>query len=142
MKRHPALVTYSSDHHQGLVWARKFSDISDETAPDALQGLVDEFLGVWDSEIDPHFTKEEEILLPLYAISGDPGAPAIQTMLEQHITLRRDIILIRTTPTTTLVRQIGDQLREHIRHEEQTVFPLIEEKASEEILQQIQHLSE
>lgn len=142
MKRHPALVSYSSDHHHGLVWARKLADITETTPPDTKADVASEFLDVWGAEIAPHFTTEEEILLPLYAIHGEINHPSIRQMLAQHIALRRDILLIRETPTTTLLRQIGEQLRAHIRHEEQEVFPLIEDKTPEEILQKIKRLSD
>ncbi|MBS1272005.1 MAG: hypothetical protein MAGBODY4_01141 [Candidatus Marinimicrobia bacterium] len=137
MKRHDALVSLSSDHHTGLLWARKLKDATPESAQSDPEQLAEEFLSEWYEDINPHFRREEEILLPYFAREGDFTHESIRKMLQQHIILRRDVAKLRENVTVNLLVKIGDTLHEHIRHEERTVFPLIEEQTSEKILQKI-----
>jgi len=137
MKRHEALVTLSSDHHTGLVWSRKLKKVSPDSPSSEAKQLAREFLPQWDNDINLHFQREEEILLPYFAREGDFTHESIWTMLQHHIVLRRDVARLRSEVTVELLRQIGEKLEEHIRHEERVVFPLIEQQASDTILQKI-----
>jgi len=137
MKRHKALQTLSDEHHQGLVWSRRLQNINDEASPEEAQSLADDFIDIWNSEINPHFRKEEEILLPLFANTGKATEDPVMEMLEQHILLRRDVLKIGVSPNTTLLQHCGNLLKDHIRHEERVVFPMIEEAAQKDLLTQI-----
>jgi hypothetical protein len=68
MKRHPALVPLSRDHHHALVIARRLRQATEQTADDAARA----FLAHWHDEERHHFRLEEEVLLPAYAARGAP----------------------------------------------------------------------
>lgn len=134
MKRHPALVTLSHEHHHGLRWARKLRELDPEIPEDRLRALASEFLEAWDSEINPHFWKEEEILLPLHAREGESNIPEIHQMLQQHISLRREVLRLKEQADRTILGKLAELLTDHIRLEEREVFPRIEQDCSQELL--------
>jgi len=138
MKRHEALVQLSHEHHHGLVWAKRFYDLPDSAPLADQQELLEEFLPIWRDEINPHFRNEEEILLPLFDVDADPDVECIRQMLQQHIHIRRDVLLLEFEPNIEVIHRLGNALKEHIRLEERDVFPLVEEKASQETLDAIQ----
>jgi len=137
MKRHEALKTLSSDHHQGLVWSRKLRQIPSEIPSQQLNRILTEFMQVWTSEIQPHFREEEDVLLPLFALDGDFRADPVRQMLEQHIEIRRDVYLLQQQPDIEMAMLLGELLQSHIRLEEGEVFPLIENQCSDKTLQLI-----
>jgi hypothetical protein len=69
VKRDPALVSLSRDHHLALVVAQKLSLASAETAAEARAALA----AYWDEHGRAHFRLEEEVLFPAY------GATATRT---------------------------------------------------------------
>jgi len=140
MQRHAALAGLSEEHHHGLVWSRRLTKLAAgklETSPKEVMG---EFLSVWEREINPHFRREEEILLPVFARTDHYWVAGIQEMLRQHVELRRNIWLLREDPHPDVIRQTGELLQEHIRLEEREVFPLIQQEADESLLARIDEL--
>ena len=93
MKRHPALVALSRDHHHALVIAQRLRRATAETAPETARAFLDH----WNAEEQLHFRTEEEILLPAYAAHGEPDHPAIIRMLLDHVLIRRDAALLAGT---------------------------------------------
>ena len=144
MKRHPALRALSSDHHQGLVQARRLVQAAQgaaASAPEAgdLRTAAQAFLLFWAADTRYHFREEEEVLLPAFARWGDPAAAPVVRLLIEHVQIRRLVAdLQRETdaghPAGATMQAIGELLRAHIRHEEDVVFPLIEQAMPEEAL--------
>jgi hemerythrin-like domain-containing protein len=142
MKRHPSLRDLSSDHHQGLVQARRLVQAAEGTLPvpgDSAAGVVHDFLHFWAEEINHHFREEEEVLLPAFARYDDPAAAPVVRMLVEHVRIRRLVDDLQTqlaggAPEPATMQATGDLLREHIRHEENVVFPLIETTMPEDAL--------
>ncbi len=137
MKRHEALVPLSDEHHQGLIWSRRFRNVREEISADETQDLVDAFMPVWHSEINPHFRKEEQILLPLFARTGVSLSDSILEMLKQHVIIRRDVLLLQEAPAAGVLNRLGSVLQDHIRLEEREVFPLIERESGDDLLARI-----
>ena len=142
MKRHPDLRTFSDDHHQGLVQARRLrrAAAGEEAEPaDAARS----FLEFWRRETSLHFRKEEEVLLPVLArYGGDLSQRPVVEMLAQHASIRglamqlgdeleRDGVLGDT------LQNLGEKLEAHIRLEEREVFPHIEEALPEGVLHEV-----
>jgi hemerythrin-like domain-containing protein len=127
VKRSAELAPLSRDHHQGLFAALKLR----REAPDAREV----FLAFW-VEGQRHFAQEEEILLPALARHAPADHEAIVRVLVEHVDLRRraqDLEADAETAPETL-RELGDRLQAHIRHEEDVLFPLIEASLSGEEL--------
>ncbi len=122
MKRHPALVTLSRDHHHALVIAQRLRRATAGTATETARAFLDH----WDAEEKLHFRIEEELLLPAYAAHAEPDHPAIIRMLLDHVRIRRDAALLAGTPPLELLHDLGGRLADHVQLEEHEVFPLIE----------------
>jgi hemerythrin-like domain-containing protein len=142
MKRHPSLRTFSDDHHQGLVNARRLRRAtSGEGANPA--DIARNFLDFWQRDTSLHFRKEEEVLLPVLARhGGDLGKQPILQMLTQHAQIRGLAMQLSDELEQDKIREetlqkLGEQLEAHIRLEERVVFPLIEETLPEEALQEV-----
>ena len=133
MKRHPALQALSSDHHHGLVQARRLVQTAEQDPrdPAALQATAQAFLAFWTAETQPHFRAEEEVLLPAFARYADPDQPPIVQMLLQHVRIRALAAALAAqsaggAPDPATLHALGTLLRAHIRLEEDAVFPLLE----------------
>ncbi len=139
MKRHPALVPLSRDHHHALVIAQRLRNATVENAAETARAFLDH----WDVEEKLHFRLEEELLLPAYAVHAEPDHPAIIRMLLDHIMIRRDAGQLAGTPPLELLHDLGARLADHVALEEHEVFPLIEATIPERELQALgEHLCE
>jgi hemerythrin-like domain-containing protein len=127
MKRHPALVPFSRDHHHALVIARRLRRATTQTASETARA----FLAHWDAEQKQHFRLEEELLLPAYAAHGPPDHPAVIRMLLDHMLIRRDADLLANAPPLELLHDLGARLAAHVEMEEHELFPLIEKTIPE-----------
>ncbi len=115
MKRRPELSGLSSDHHTGLVLARrarKASHCDDRTAQAEWQRIVERF----HAELEPHFQIEEQALLPVLKAAGETAL--VERTLNEHTRLRTLVL----EPTARNLSTFADQLRDHIRFEEQVLF--------------------
>lgn len=146
MKRSPSLRDLSSDHHQGLVQARRLVKAANGETPDAgsiaIEDVARDFLTFFSEETTRHFREEEEVLLPAFARYGEPSLPPVVRMLVEHVHMRRlvdDLQRQSNTgdPSLETMLAIGELLREHIRHEEDVVFPLIEGAMPQEALTEL-----
>ena len=124
MKRSDALAHLSRDHHQGLVVAQRLR----RAAPETASAARDTFLEFWKTEGSAHFRAEEEILLPTLASHEPPTHDAVVRVLTDHVDLRRRAADLErsSTPSCDELRELGERLHGHIRHEERVLFPLIE----------------
>ncbi len=138
MKRHDALVQFSHEHHHGLRWARQFYDLPGDASRETRSALLAEFFPTWYREINPHFRREEDVLLPVFATEADPDAECIREMLQQHVHIRKAVLQLEIAPSLEIMHNLGNLLQEHIRLEERAVFPLVEESLSPESLDIIQ----
>jgi hemerythrin-like domain-containing protein len=130
MKRHPALAPLSRDHHHALVLAQRLRRAGAADAGDAATA----FLEHWMEEERLHFRLEEEVLLPAYAAYGDPDHPAIVQTLIDHVRIRRDVGRLAESVDADLLHEIGGRLVDHVRLEENELFPLIEQTLPEPAL--------
>ena len=133
MKRGPQLRGLSSDHHSGLVLAaraRRASDADERTAQAEWQRIVERF----HAGLEPHFRIEEQALLPALEAAGEIAL--VERTLHEHARLR-DLV---QEPTAKHLSTFADQLRDHIRFEEQVLFPRAETRLDAEALARIARL--
>jgi hemerythrin-like domain-containing protein len=125
VKRSDALSPLSRQHHQGLFAALKLKRADAATAAEARAAFVE----FWEREGRDHFRVEEELLLPAYARHGAHDHPAVVRVLVEHVDLRRrgGDVAASDDPDPDELRELGERLERHIRHEERVLFPLIEE---------------
>jgi mannose-6-phosphate isomerase-like protein (cupin superfamily) len=142
VKRHPALVPFSHDHHHGLVQARRLRRAASGDAQE-LSAAAAAFLDFFGREAAAHFREEEELLFPLLAAVSAPAPPELAEALVQHARLRAlaDRLrgeLERGAVEAATAQELGELLEEHIRLEERRLFPLLEEAVSDEELRALE----
>jgi hypothetical protein len=130
MKRHPALIALSRDHHHALVMARRLRRATPEDAAGAAQA----FLEHWAEEEQAHFRIEEDILLPAYAAHGEVDHPAVVRALLDHVLIRCDAARLDDPPSLEALHDLGARLADHVELEERELFPLIEQTLPEDAL--------
>jgi iron-sulfur cluster repair protein YtfE (RIC family) len=139
MKRHESLRHFSRDHHHGLVQARKLSLA--KTDRKSLAVAVEHFILFWERELERHFQEEEVVLLPMVAKYLAADADKVDATLRQHAEIRNLVTALTAAPqldfNTNLLAQLGAALRDHIRFEENELFPLIEQRVPDEVLRQM-----
>ncbi len=115
MKRHPALRDLSSDHHIGLVLARKARQAADGNPRDRLHAWTT-LVARFRAELEPHFQLEEEGLLPAMRRAGE--TLLVERTLTEHAALRD---LVADARSENLAG-FAELLVAHIRFEEKALF--------------------
>lgn len=135
MKRHAGLHALSQHHHFALTQAlemRRATQAPASRRPAALRAAAETFLRFWEEVGQQHFREEEEILLPAYGqhtrLDHDP---AIARLLAEHAQIRARIQALEASlevgsVSEEAVAALGGALRDHVRFEENEVFPRIE----------------
>jgi quercetin dioxygenase-like cupin family protein/hemerythrin len=139
MKRHPALVPLSHDHHRALVEARRLRRAATARAPVA---AADAFLRFFADVTVRHFREEEELLFPSLVDSEQARELLVQALLE-HQRLHALAAQLRQQlaggeSVASVMRQLGELLEAHVRLEERQLFPLIERRLQEAALTEIE----
>ncbi|MFD2637954.1 hemerythrin domain-containing protein [Piscibacillus salipiscarius] len=139
MKRHEALNPLSHHHHHALVMALEMKRAGTEQSSKTYKQLVRDMIDFWIKDGRDHFRDEEEVLVPLYLqFASEPKENLIKDMLYQHAQIRGLIEELREKGETDYekMRSLGELLDEHVRLEERTLFPLMEEAIPENYLYQ------
>lgn len=134
MKRHPALISLSHDHHHGLVAARRLGRAADTPEAPARAQAVREFIAAFSRDTLQHFHEEEQGAFPLLARYAGAEEPLLVRAQEDHLELQalaarlaQDLESERAD--ASLMRVVADRLQTHIRLEERELFPLLEQVA-------------
>lgn len=135
MKRHPSLHPLSEHHHHALIQSlliRRAGELSARERSAALRRQAREFVRFWKKTGRKHFREEEEVLLPAYArhVRLDRDADVMR-MLADHAAIRGLIgelekKLAARQPVEAEITALGRTLRDHVRLEEDRIFPRIE----------------
>ena len=131
MKRHPALIPLSHDHHAELVQARRLRLASGSNVAEARVAAATQYVAAFFTETTNHFRVEESQLFPLFVRSGG-SSPLLDQVLTEHEELRGLASAMGEEAATgdisgeTMV-QLADLLDENVRREERQLFPLIEQ---------------
>jgi hypothetical protein len=125
MKRDPALVSLSRDHHRALSVALRLRRATAETAADVRAAA----LRFWSTAGRAHFRLEEEVLLPAFARHGDPHHPLVARALCDHVAIRQrmDALAVDAPAQVDGLRELGTMLSDHVRLEERELFVLVEQ---------------
>ncbi|MGH9779336.1 MAG: hemerythrin domain-containing protein [Candidatus Acidiferrales bacterium] len=157
MKRHPSLHALSEHHHHALVQAllirravypesRKAGRRAGEKPRQrraALRRVARDYLRFWQTTGHLHFREEEEVLLPALArhVALDTE-PAVTRMLAQHALIRGGIeqLAAKLAANRNLepeLTALGQLLHDHVRLEENQIFPRIEAALGEKELRRL-----
>jgi mannose-6-phosphate isomerase-like protein (cupin superfamily) len=130
VKRHPALVPLSHDHHQTLVRARELRRAAADGDDAELERVSGRFGRAFAGEISRHFREEEELVFPLLGELEPPPAPLVEASV-QHARIRA---LARRLPDRTAAAELGALLEAHVRLEERELFELLQATVGGEAL--------
>jgi hemerythrin-like domain-containing protein len=137
MKRSPALMSLSRDHHQALAVALRLRRASEEDA----EAVVDAFDEFWEHCGRLHFELEEKFLLPAVPGYGDPDwAELSDRVRAEHGAIRRAAVALRAVgggQRLAAARDLGQMLHAHVRFEERRLFALLQDRLPEERLEQL-----
>ena len=140
-RRHETLIPLTHDHHHALAQARRLEHAAaSEDGADRLTAAND-FLNFYFGRAVRHFHEEEELFFaPLIddPEARDPVLRAVSDHLRLHALVRRvKRGLSRKSVDTEVLRRISELLTEHVRFEEDELFPLVERLIPEEDLQDL-----
>jgi hemerythrin-like domain-containing protein len=130
VKRHPALIPLSHDHHAELVQARRLRLASGSDVAEARVAAAEQYVAAF-TETAGHFRVEEEQLFPLL-VRHAGSSPLLERVLVEHDELRGLASALREEAATgdvsgeTMVR-LADLLDANVRCQERELFPLIEQ---------------
>lgn len=116
MKRSPALLKLSREHHTALSLALRIERATNAAAQDVLLATLP---ALFRGELEPHFQEEEKALLPQLAQAGETARVA--RTLEEHRQIR-DLVGRMTEGDRTSLKAFGALLKAHVRFEERELF--------------------
>ena len=126
MKRHPALVALSEDHHHELVQARRLLAAA-EAEPEQRLPAARAYVDLFFTETVEHFRREEETVFPLYARQPEADSELLERILREHMELHGLARALRAEAVAgdvsrETLTQLGSLLRAHVRLEERELF--------------------
>ena len=130
MKRSPALLALSREHHTALSLSVRIARMADAEAEAALLIRVP---AVFDAELEPHFQEEEQGLLPALVAAGELAL--VTRTLAEHGAMRNLMTHIRSGDVVSL-KLFGQQLAAHVRFEERELFATAQDVLSADYLNQ------
>ena len=134
LKRHPALVPLSQDHHFGLLLSWKIrKGISQKTDNKRIRDYLHYFML---EHLEPHF-KMEEAFLFVYLAKNDMLRKEAEKQHEALRSLHRKIVSTPAVENGDLL-EFAEGLDSHIRFEERKLFPYIQVELVEKDLLEFQ----
>jgi iron-sulfur cluster repair protein YtfE (RIC family) len=117
IKRHPAIVSFSKDHHFGLLLVWKIRQ-GLEKAVDA-ERISNYILFFFKEDLEAHFKEEEQLLF-----SRLPVDDSLRKQAESdHRSIYTLVAAIeRKKDDLVLLRRLANELEKHIRFEERELF--------------------
>ena len=137
-RRHDSLIPLTHDHHHALAQARRLKDLGKIDDATQRRNVANDFVNFYFGRAVRHFHEEEELFFaPLidHPEVRDLVVRAVSDHLRLHAlvrTIKRQ--LSNGEAEAAVLDQISTLLTEHVRFEEQELFPLVERLIPEEIL--------
>lgn len=132
MMRHPSLQPLSREHHRTLLCWRKLDQAIQRPSDSDFNAILEELRHYWSSRFEKHLQQEEVSLL--FRLT-----PSLQErMVREHNALRSMYESLTSatsenelSATDGVLSDFAKTLREHIRWEERTVFPYLQEQLTD-----------
>ena len=140
-RRHESLIPLTHDHHHALAQARRLQDVAKLTDETQRRNLANDFINFYFGRAVRHFHEEEELFFaPLidHPEARDLVVRAVSDHLRLHAlvrTVKRQISNGEADQET--LDRISQLLTEHVRFEEQELFPLVERLVPEDELRDL-----
>ncbi len=140
-RRHDALTPLTHDHHHALAQARRLKDVAKLEDEAAARNTVNDFVNFYFGRAIRHFHEEEELFFaPL--VDEEQARDLILRAVSDHLRLHAMIRTVKRQLSSgdvdpELLDRVATLLTEHVRFEEQELFPLIESMIPEDDLQNL-----
>jgi hemerythrin-like domain-containing protein len=133
VQRDPRLHGLSSDHHHALVLSwRLRHEIRDAASAKAWLARA---RTAFSSELRPHFTIEEEELLPALREAGEHAL--VDRTLAEHAALADTLAAADVAAPREALERFAQLLQAHVRFEENELFPACEAKLPADVLERV-----
>jgi hemerythrin-like domain-containing protein len=137
MKRDPALIGLSHDHHHALSRARKLRRAATADSASAL-AEAGAFLAFFEGETARHFEREEQFVFPLLG----PAYPDVRQALDDHRTIRTLVAALAAETKSGAVSpehlvELASALEVHIRFEERELFEEVQRRTDPAVLERV-----
>jgi len=132
IKRHAAIVSFSRDHHFGLLLVWKIRQgLNNAVDPGRISNYVSFF---FKEDLNKHFEEEEQLLFSKLPIDDVLRKQAEADHLKivklvENVAVKKDDI--------KLLHQLADELEKHIRFEERELFNHLQDSIKPEDLEEI-----
>lgn len=132
IKRHPAIVSFSKDHHFGLLLVWKIRQgLGKAVDPIRISNYVSFF---FEKDLEKHFREEEQLLFCELPVEDELRKRAEADHLKilklvAAVTEKKDDIV--------LLHQLADELEAHIRFEERELFNHLQNNIKADDLERI-----
>ena len=120
MKRHPALLQLSREHHTALKLSRQARLAIESGNPADITASARAIAELFPGELEPHFQAEENDLLPALARVGE--SELVERTLAEHAELRALAGELAKAPNPATLQAFGTLLEQHVRFEERSLF--------------------
>lgn len=132
IKRHPALVSFSKEHHFGLLLIWKIRQgLTYGIAAERISRYIIYF---FNADLRAHFKDEETILFP--ALPAD-NMLRLRAEAEHRDIYEMVVDISKNMSDEILIRKFADILERHIRYEERTLFNHLQDNISTDLLNEI-----
>ncbi|MEQ9299295.1 MAG: hemerythrin domain-containing protein [Cyclobacteriaceae bacterium] len=140
MKRHPALISISREHHQLLLLAQllKKDAPAYKGMPTNLEGKAKYAENIWDSLFKQHIELEEKVLYPMVFSYASSLSDLINELQKEHEEIA--IAFKNLSPESEGLDRLGKLIEGHVRKEERVLFQQAQELLTEEQLHQLKTL--
>ncbi|MDP1843852.1 MAG: hemerythrin domain-containing protein [Sediminibacterium sp.] len=131
-KRHQAIVSFSKDHHFGLLLVWKIRQgLNKAVNPERISNYVTFF---FKEDLQKHFKEEEQLLF-----NKLPAADVLRKQAEtDHQVIYKLVDAIeKKKDDTMLLNQLADELEKHIRFEERELFNHLQDNINADDLETI-----
>jgi Hemerythrin HHE cation binding domain len=131
IKRHPAIVELSKDHHFALLLVWKIRNgLNKSIDSERISRYVVHF---FDTDLIQHFKEEEDFLFTKLDKNNELRLQAE----EEHRLIKKSVNDLRLNPGKELLENFAAMLESHIRFEERKLFNHFQEIMSEDELTQL-----
>ncbi len=140
MKRHPALIPLSREHHQILLLAQLLKKDAPpyKGLPTDTEGKIAYARDLFSSLINHHMAREEEQLFSYLVGKNQELEVLCEDLRKDHQEIRSLFQQLESTQDQReTTDQLGRLLERHVRQEERVFFEMIQEKLDEPALQEI-----
>jgi iron-sulfur cluster repair protein YtfE (RIC family) len=137
VKRDPALIGLSHDHHHALSRARKLRRAATADAASAL-AEAHAFLAFFEGETRRHFEQEEQFVFPLLGSAH----PDVRQALDDHATIRTLVAVLAAetgsgVATPEHLVDLATALEAHIRFEERQLFEEVQRRTDPSVMESV-----